>query len=327
MIQLYTIFLFSLACAELWPKHYLTYSVENNADLNVTCLDNKIREWQVPSLEIVRAGKGNGDIKIYFKNFTSNHILGTAFFPPNGKINLNREIDNISVCRTIQHEVGHALGLKHSRENSSIMYPLFLSPFTGIQESDKKNLNDLYACRYDSVTLLNHQTYLKFQGRKYERVDFHTGYTTKDFLWHSSIFKVDSMYRNKSYVIISENKYYEFNHSMHFISEGSVHSKFPNITTHHSIQAVLTLKNGSVIVFLEGDRLWYDNVQHHYRNLFKVFPSGKIQGAFSTLNSVVLMVKDDMYLYDENFNFIEKQRMCDRPLYKQIHCCNRHSNV
>lgn len=322
-ISIFTILTYSfLACAELWHKHYLTYSVENITDLNLTCLNNGIHEWQVPSLEIVRVGRGKGDIKIYFKNFTSNHILGTAFFPPIGQINLNQEIENIYVCRTIQHEFGHALGLQHSRENSSIMYPLFLSPFIGIQESDKKNLNDLYTCRYDSVTLLNFQTYLKFKGRQYERIDLNTGYSTKDVLWHSSIFRVNTMYRNSSYVIISENKYYEFNNSMHFINEGNIDLKFPNIT--RSIQAVLTLKNGTIIAFLEDNYLWYNNVQN-YQNLFKVFPEGKIQGAFSTLNSIVLIVKDYMYLYDDNFNFVEKTRMCDRPLYQELHCCNQYS--
>lgn len=325
LLQITIISLLSfLASTELWYKHYLTYSIENNTDLNLTCLDNGIREWQVPYLEMARVEKGKGDIKIYFKNFTSSHILGIAFYPPNGKIILNQEIDNIHVCRTIQHEIGHALGLQHSKENSSIMYPLSLSPFTGIQESDKKNLNDLYICRYDSVTLLNYHTYLKFKGRKYKRIDLNTGYTTENFLWHPSIFRVNAMYRNNSYIIISGNKYYEFNSSMQFISEGNVHTKFPTIT--HSIQAVLTLKNGSIIAFLEGNHIWYNNVQY-YQNLFKVFPKGNIQGAFSTLSSIVLTVKDYMYLYDENFNFIGKRRMCDRFLYKKLHCCNQYSNV
>lgn len=57
MLQIYVISILSysfLAYAELWHKHYLTYSVENITDLNLTCLDNGIHEWQVPSLEIVR---------------------------------------------------------------------------------------------------------------------------------------------------------------------------------------------------------------------------------------------------------------------------------
>lgn len=314
-----------LASSELWYKHYLTYSIENETDLNVSCLDKGIREWQVPSLETVRVEKGKGDIKIYFKKFASDHILGIAFFPPNGKIHLNQEIDDVDVCRaTIQHEFGHALGLKHSKENSSIMYPFSLSPFRGLRELDKKKLNELYTCRYDSVTLLNFHTYLKFKGRKYERIDLHTGYTTEDFLWHPSIFRVNAMYRNNSYVIISGNKYYEFNNSMQFINDGSVQMKFPTITG--NIQAVLTLKNGSIIAFLEGNYIWYNNVQY-YQNLFKVFPKGRIQGAFSTLNSIVLTVKDYMYMYEENFNFIEKIRMCDTFLYNKLHCCNEYSNL
>lgn len=328
MFSVYLISLFScifLSYAELWHKHYLTYSIENNTHLNLTYLNEKIREWQVPSLEIMRVEKEKGDIKIYFINFKSDHILGIAFFPPSGKIYINQQIEDIFVYRTIQHEFGHALGLKHTQNSLSIMYPLSLSPFPGIQESDKKILHDLYKCRYDSVTLINFYTYLKFRGRKYDRIDFDTGYTTNDTLWHPSIKKVNAMYRShNSYVIISEKKFYNFNFRMKFINEGDVKKIFPGIT--RNIQAVLTFNNGNIIAFLEDKYVWYNNSQN-YQHIFKVFPDSIIQGAFSTLNSIILISLDYMFLYDLKFNFIKKFRMCDKPLYKRVHCCNEHSNV
>lgn len=307
--------------ADLWNKHFITYSIENDL-YDSKIINEAIKEWDItPTLEYKLIARGKGDIKIYFKPLSNSVGLG---YPPNvGIIIIHSNISDVNISQIIQHEFGHALGLKHSTHFGSIMRSV-LVPNMRILQSDKQNLNELYRCRYDSVTLLNSYTYLKFKGKYYERIDLNTNYTSNDAVWNS-ITKVTAMYRDDNYFIISDNKYFEFNDTMQFVKEGSIAEKFPNISS--SIVAVLTLKNSTIICFLENKYIWYNDNLEIYHNLFQEFPESPIQGAYSDFNYIYLVSRDDIYIYDEDFNFLIRTRLCDDPLLSKIHCCNDYSNI
>lgn len=306
--------------AALWNKHYITYSIESDL-YNPKTMNEAIKEWDItPVLEFEPIERGHGDIKIYFKPLSNS--VGLAYPPNVGIIIINSNISNINISQIIQHEFGHALGLKHSTNSGSIMHHT-LVPNMRILKSDKQKLEELYRCRYDSVTLLNGYTYLKFKGKYYQRIDLNTEYTTNDIIWYPAITKVTAMYRDKNYFIIADGKYFEFNDTMQFEKEGFITEKFPNIS--YTISAVLTLKNGTIICFLENKRIWY-NDRLMTQNLFQEFPESPIQGAYSDFNFIYLVSRDDIYIYDEDFNFLNKTRLCDDPQLRKIHCCNDYSS-
>lgn len=315
--------LFIKAKISLWNKHYLTYSVEN--DLYKTkIIKEAIQEWNIDSLELEQVIKGQGDVKFYFKNLSKN-ILGTSEGPGKGIVTITKKDSGINLTKVIQHELGHALGLKHSKNDESIMFWAYAS-YQHILESDRQEINELYKCRYDSVTLLNHYTYLKFKGRDYKRIDLNTAYTTQDKIWHPFITKVTSMYRNDSnYIILSGNRYFEFNNSMQFMKEGSIFEKVPNIS--YDISAILILKNGTTLFFFENEYIWYKNAVVKFEKLFKKFPKSSIQGAYSDQMYIYLISKDYIFKYDEHFSFINVSRLCDDSILKKIHCCNKYSNL
>lgn len=304
----------------LWNKHYITYSIENDL-YNPKMINEAIKEWEITSvLQVEPVERGHGDIKIYFKPLPNS--VGLSYPPTVGIIIINSNISDINISQIIQHEFGHALGLKHSTNFGSIMHHT-LVPNMQILKSDKQKLEELYRCRYDSVTLLNGYTYLKFRGKYYERIDLNTNDTTSDTLWHPAITKVMAMYRKDNYFIISDGKYFEFNDTMQFEKEGFITDKFPNIS--HNISAILTLRNGTIICFLENKSIWYNN-RVTTQNLFQEFPESPIQGAYSDFNFIYLVSRDDIYIYDEDFNFLNKTRMCDVPQLQKIHCCNDYSS-
>ena len=309
-----------------WDKHYITYSIENDFYRTET-IKNLIEEMEINSLEIEYTRPGKGDIQFYFTNFMlDNNILGIAQPPDGGLVTIIRPAvrrRQANMSKVIQHEFAHALGLDHSNNNQSSMYPIYMNGSSFLQ-ADKDKLNELYKCRYDSVTLLNDRTYMKFKGRHYERIDLDRDSIFKNKTWHPSIFKVNAMYRNNSYFVISNNfKYFEYNNSLQLIKEGYIRDIFPNING--IISAVLNLRNGSIICFLESGDIWHDGVVSN-PNIFNFLPRGIIQGAFSTFNRIYLVAKDYIYTYDENFNFITQNRLCDHPKFQKVHCCNRYSN-
>lgn len=321
ILLLYLYIQFLSIKASLWNKHYITYSIENDT-YNPKMLNEAIKEWDIsPVLEFEQTEQGQGDIKIYFKPLLNS--VGLSYPPKVGIIVINSNISDINISQVVQHEFGHALGLKHSIDLKSIMHHT-LVPRMQILKSDKQQLEELYRCRYDSVTLLNGYTYLKFKGRHYERIDLNTEYSTSDMIWHPSITKVIAMYRDGNYFILSDNQYFEFNDTMQFVKEGFIMDKFPNISD--DISAVLTLKNGTIMCFLKHKRIWYNNLLN-YSDLFQEFPKSSIQGAYSDFNFIYLVSKDDIYMYDENFNFLNKTRLCDDFQLRKIHCCNNYSQI
>ncbi|GIX92445.1 hypothetical protein CDAR_232051 [Caerostris darwini] len=67
-----------------WNKNYLTWSLVNGT--NYSFLDDVIEMWNIEPLEFARVDPGKGDINIYFKTVTNEHVMGYAHYPEEGKV-------------------------------------------------------------------------------------------------------------------------------------------------------------------------------------------------------------------------------------------------
>ncbi|GIX92450.1 hypothetical protein CDAR_232081 [Caerostris darwini] len=141
-----------------WNKNYLTWSLVNGT--NYSFLDDVIEMWNIEPLEFARVDPGKGDINIYFKTITSEHVMGYAHYPEEGKVFINDKLKPNQVFYVLQHEFGHALGLTHDPNQNSTMFPYFLGK--NVSEYDRQRLQKLYKCHFDSVALINYYTYFKF---------------------------------------------------------------------------------------------------------------------------------------------------------------------
>lgn len=317
----------------LWSKHYITYSVENEFN-NTNDIINAVNEWNIePILEFKHVPQGQGDIQFYVVNDLPNNVSGRATYPEVGKIKINRLIYAIGLNATkiYQHEFGHALGMHHSDNNQSILY-FSTSVETYLLESDKELLKEFYRCRYDSVTLLNDQTYFAFRGRYYTRIDLNTEDITNDTLWHPNITTVTTMYRNNSrYFIIQDKTYYQFDIFMTFEKTGHVQEIFPPIK--RKVTSVLNFNNGTFIYFLKDNHIWHNNVEYRQKyntrnsRTFSRYPLDDVQGSYVKANKIYLVSKNYLYHYDKNFNFIRKTQLCYSPKVSKIHCCNNYSDM
>lgn len=302
-----------IGAESLWDKTYLTWSLENGT--NHKFLNDAIAMWNVYPLEFARVERGKGDIKIYFSPLKETH-LGFASYPNDpypGDVHINDKAAPRDVFYIIQHELGHALGLSHY--NNSLMEPLFSGK--NVSDNDRKKISDLYKCHFDSVTLLNFQTYIVFQGASYKILELSTQDYSAGRIWFPFIKNVDSMFRNLSsgnYIIISNDIYHEYDSNMKFIKQNYVNMLFPNV---QYVDAVLTLRNRKVYVF-ENRNVYIDNSSKiDIRKLFWPIPNIPIRGAYEMLNGDIVLVDDKLnYIYSKKFRFKRIEKLCKN----KIHC-------
>ena len=165
--------LVSFAYADVWEKDIITVSIADNnhntqSRINIidyTITGEKIQKekyagWNhalstlngtAPQLQLV---EDNGDIQIKLVNYRSDKIYsGYTTFESNypgiisgAKITIY-EIDQISnheLQMLMRHELGHALGLGHSKDSTDLMYVIIPYYTSYISQDNIKSIASLY---------------------------------------------------------------------------------------------------------------------------------------------------------------------------------------
>lgn len=128
-----------------WAKIELTWNLVNHSSIlghksTFDQIDKAFKAWETISIFKFNSSEDlNSDILIYFvplvhklddedMKFARKEVLAHAFYPLNGDIHFNIEIDwnATDIFLTVLHEIGHSLGLNHVMDDKSIMFPYYL---------------------------------------------------------------------------------------------------------------------------------------------------------------------------------------------------------
>uniref|UniRef100_A0A8C6XQN0 Matrix metallopeptidase 20 n=1 Tax=Naja naja TaxID=35670 RepID=A0A8C6XQN0_NAJNA len=163
-----------------WKKRTLTYRIKKytssltQAEVN-KAVEMGLRTWSAAApLSFIRAKTGEADIMISFENGDHGDsypfdgprgTLAHAFAPGEG-LGGDTHFDNaekwtmgmngFNLFTVAAHEFGHALGLAHSTDPSSLMYPTYKyqHPFSfRLPKDDVKGIQALYGNTYSSANL------------------------------------------------------------------------------------------------------------------------------------------------------------------------------
>ncbi|GAA4855210.1 MAG: matrixin family metalloprotease [Pseudonocardia sp.] len=153
-----------------WPGTDLTYSVDPSGggveyDAGGRLSSQNIADWIADAFELwadawspltltrvppdsnppadIRAAFVGADVQPDFFDTSS---VGNGEFPPDGTIHFTtaRNFTATSMKATAIHEMGHALGLTHSGDEASVMYPFGLDVVV-IDQDSRDAINDVYA--------------------------------------------------------------------------------------------------------------------------------------------------------------------------------------
>lgn len=161
----------SISSRNKWNKKYLSWNLANSTTLfeywdTVDIISKAFNEWEsISPLNFMFLNSLDVDMLIYFADLKHNisekdrnfgeGVLAHAFYPniqDNGKatpqsgdIHFNNNVNwslssnnGISLFHTALHEIGHAIGLSHSINETSIMYPFYIT------RDDDFKLNDSF---------------------------------------------------------------------------------------------------------------------------------------------------------------------------------------
>uniref|UniRef100_A0A3B4UII6 Matrix metallopeptidase 20b (enamelysin) n=1 Tax=Seriola dumerili TaxID=41447 RepID=A0A3B4UII6_SERDU len=157
-----------------WNKNVITYSIGRyTRDLPRSTVDSLVESafsvWaRASSLTFVRSHTRNADIMVEFVTYEHGDLypfdgpggtLAHAFGPGLGAGGDTHFDDDehwtagetgFNLFVVAAHEFGHALGLKHSRNPDSLMYPTYRSsrPANLLSREDVANINALYSKEY-----------------------------------------------------------------------------------------------------------------------------------------------------------------------------------
>jgi hypothetical protein len=154
-----------------WDTYDLGYQVYNGSpDLSteVECIDAAFQVWAgVSPLRFTRVNNSDrAHIRLGFESGDhgdgssfdgTGHILAHGFYPRSGRVHFDEAEDwrdwrfgnsgGNDLWHVAIHEIGHALGLGHSRLDSTIMYPFANNGRHALAEEDIRGILSLYPFR------------------------------------------------------------------------------------------------------------------------------------------------------------------------------------
>ena len=160
--------LISQRSIDRWRKKDLTFRLKNypsNSRLKKEQVEDEVEKafamWQeVSSLRFTKKKFGNADIEISFekeKHGDDDFLpeeLAHAFFPEDGgdmhiadsEIWTKDEYNGKNLIGIVVHELGHSLGLGHSRASGAVMAPIYRGwdPFLRLSQDDIENVVKRY---------------------------------------------------------------------------------------------------------------------------------------------------------------------------------------
>jgi hypothetical protein len=185
-----------------WSHGNLTWSVDlTNAPsslgdgLVVQILIDSFAQWQlsVPEFFSFQQVAVTGNIHIAFggpeleSKFSDPKILGTTHYPEDGKLSLNKAKawTRDFLVNTALHEIGHALGLRHSTDPNSLMYPIADPLHLEIDAESREALRNLYTWR-PQIPLSDRATSDRPAMASKTHVDLTSSSSTFHMVWKGS---------------------------------------------------------------------------------------------------------------------------------------------
>ncbi|XP_026221076.1 matrix metalloproteinase-20-like [Anabas testudineus] len=256
-----------------WNKNVITYSIGRyTRDLPRNTVDSLIASafnvWAKASgLTFVRSHTNNADIMVEF--VTSNHgdmypfdgprgTLAHAFGPGLG-VGGDTHFDDdehwtagergFNLFLVAAHEFGHALGLKHSRNPDSLMYPTYKSSRSAnlLSREDVANINTLYSpVRVRPNYLARYGWSPWLSGPLFPHLMKNKCAPDLTFDAVSTLGDATFFFREK-YLWIKHNEQYD-------IKEGPITNFMPKIKT--SIDAAFWVPRRSTAYLIHGSKFW-----------------------------------------------------------------------
>lgn len=88
-------------------------------------------------------------------NFSGNKILGAVIFINNTTNSAFKSLSRDDKIGVLAHEIGHAIGLGHSREKQALMYYRVTNQRNSLGEDDIRGVSYLYPIKFDGCGLIS----------------------------------------------------------------------------------------------------------------------------------------------------------------------------
>ncbi|CAO1439581.1 unnamed protein product [Diamesa hyperborea] len=275
------------------------------------------------------------------KNFEANalaHAFNPGNRPENGDIHFDDDeiwtfnsTEGSNLFQNAVHEIGHALGLDHTKLKKAVMFPYVASYYPGfkLDADDIMGIQELYgiknktssrrlkvapkACNISTIFNVNDKI-MMFKGTRFYQMNESGVVENRSMEISSKWLKlpegIDAAfnYLNNKTFFFKGSKYWRYsNGSMDEDYPKEIDIGFPGVPD--SIDAVTTLSNSEVIYFFKGDLFWTFDSSNMLQGKqcfsmeiplkFKGLPND-VDGAFKHSDGHVHFVKNNkLYRFNE----------------------------